>query len=77
MFLSSQTLGDLFESFPCVSKDIPLATREPGRPTRYAFTPQPIPSTGVAILFEQTLYSDGLNEPDHAEYGALSLSLTR
>ena len=73
VLLSSQTLGDLFESIPCTSNEIPEEiTDESGSLTRYR-QPQGEDdmavdsSAGAAICIEGIVYGDGETEDDYAE----------
>ncbi|THH21344.1 hypothetical protein EW146_g204 [Bondarzewia mesenterica] len=66
--LSSQSLGDLYETIPCSSNEFPQECTEDGRLTGYeANAETPPPSSGCVICIEGTAHGDGLNEVDYAD----------
>ena len=73
VLLSSQTLGDLFESIPCTSNEIPEEIMDDsGIITGYKQRQEEDDmvvdsSTGTVICIEGIAYGDGETEDDYAE----------
>uniref|UniRef100_A0A0W0FHF5 Conserved oligomeric Golgi complex subunit 7 n=1 Tax=Moniliophthora roreri TaxID=221103 RepID=A0A0W0FHF5_MONRR len=65
--LTSQTLGDLFESIPCLSNELPAEELEGSRVAGYGSSTQMKASNGCAICIEGMVYGDGLEEKDYAD----------
>ena len=67
--LSSQTLGDLFETIPCPSNELPSEIlNEDGRYTYEGGSNNaPPPSSGYVICINGVAYGDGMSEVDYAE----------
>ncbi|KAJ7703027.1 snRNA-activating protein of 50kDa MW C terminal-domain-containing protein [Mycena rosella] len=63
--LSSQTLGDLFETFPCTSNEIAEEILDDGRVTGYQTDVPTRP--GCVICIEGLAYGDGESEFDYAD----------
>lgn len=68
MLLASQSLGDLFETIPCTSNEIPEEILEDERILGYDNSEVPN-SSGCAIYIEGVVYGDGQSEDDYAKYG--------
>ncbi|KAF7361747.1 Expansin-like EG45 domain-containing protein [Mycena venus] len=65
VLLSSQTLGDLFETIPCTSNEINEEILDDGRVTGYR---DDVPTRpGCVICIEGLAYGDGENEFDYAD----------
>lgn len=66
VILSSQTLGDLFESIPCTTNEITEEILDDDRVTAYR---DDVPTRpGCVICIEGLAYGDGESELDYAEY---------
>ena len=63
VFLSSHTLGDMFDSIPCPSNEMP--ERQADGTWSDGITKG---SSGAVILLEDTAYGDGQSEHDYSEY---------
>ncbi|KAF8210461.1 snRNA-activating protein of 50kDa MW C terminal-domain-containing protein [Mycena galopus ATCC 62051] len=65
VFLSSQTLGDLFETIPCTSNEMLEEILDDDRVTGYR---DDVPTRpGCVICIEGLAYGDGENESDYAD----------
>ncbi|KAK0485786.1 Golgi complex component 7-domain-containing protein [Armillaria novae-zelandiae] len=63
-FLSSQALGDIIETMPCASNDLPKEISSHGQvATELAVNA----SSGSVVCIEDVLYGDGMNEIDYAD----------
>ena len=60
VFLSSHTLGDMFDSIPCPSNEMPQCQAD-------GTWSDGIANTGAVILLEDTAYGDGQSEHDYSE----------
>lgn len=66
-FISTQTLGDVFDALPCVSNELPSEIMDGwGQVTGYT-TDQPQESSGCAVCIGGLAYGDGMSEKDYAE----------
>jgi len=65
VLLSSQTIGDFFDSIPCVSNELPQRTVDEDAKINWAFnTGSGI--SGAVICIEGVAHGDGLTEEDYA-----------
>lgn len=73
--LSSQSLGDLFETIPCTSNEIPKETYDGDEMLGYELgeNTTPAESVGCVICIEGLAYGDGQSEEDYAEYAIHAL----
>jgi snRNA-activating protein complex subunit 3 len=71
LLLASQTLGDLFETIPCTSNELPNEIIEDDHIIGYDNSELPN-SSGCAMCIEGLVYGDGQSEEDYAEYLPLS-----
>ncbi|PBK74562.1 hypothetical protein ARMSODRAFT_952222 [Armillaria solidipes] len=62
--LSSQTLGDIIETMPCASNDLP---KEIVSHSQVATQLAVNASSGSVVCIEDVLYGDGMNEIDYAD----------
>ncbi|SJK97492.1 uncharacterized protein ARMOST_00744 [Armillaria ostoyae] len=62
--LSSQTLGDIIETMPCASNDLP---KEIVSHSQVATQLAVNASSGSVVCIEDVLYGDGMNETDYAD----------
>ncbi|KDQ57841.1 hypothetical protein JAAARDRAFT_178362 [Jaapia argillacea MUCL 33604] len=65
--LSSQTLGDLVESIPCPSLELPNEVTGDDGMVRFEISEYPEPPSGCVVCIEGLAYGDGLNELDYAD----------
>ncbi|KAH8814753.1 snRNA-activating protein of 50kDa MW C terminal-domain-containing protein [Flagelloscypha sp. PMI_526] len=64
-FLSSQSLGTVFEALPCVSNELPVEVLDGHKVTGY--TDAPGESSGGLIVIDNMVYGDGMDENDYAD----------
>lgn len=63
--LSSQTLGDLYDTIPCTSNELPSEIIVDGKVTGYS---DETPShRGAVICIEGVVHGDGQSEEDYSE----------
>ena len=70
VFLSSHTLGDMFDAIPCPSNEIPENACDGPRGTWVQTSGRG--STGSVVCLEDVAYGDGGSERDYSEYGLSS-----
>ena len=68
VFLSSQTLGDLFDAIACLSRTMPEECIDRTGKIQWKDTTSTAISTGSAICIEHVAYGDGQSEKDYSEY---------
>ena len=66
VLLSSQSLGDLYDTIPCTSQELPCETVDEAGRSTWQRNSQPV-NSGAVVCIEGRLYGDGQSERDYAE----------